>query len=130
MTFYYICDILISVKRKKKREKETKREKKNSQIVYLTFYHSCGIIKVKKRKELIKMKKYRVIVGGKWLDYLNIGSAIAEFKNFVAAKIKMLDINEENKKNLRETIQNYLNDFKEGNKDNISFYDIYICSLD
>ena len=40
------------------------------------------------------MKKYRVIVSGKWLDYLNIGSAIAEFKNFVAAKIEMLDINE------------------------------------
>ena len=50
------------------------------------------------------MKKYRVIVGGKWLDYLNIGSAIAEFKNFVAAKIKMFDINKEDKKNLRETI--------------------------
>lgn len=75
------------------------------------------------------MKKYRVIVGGKWLDYLNIGSAIAEFKNFVAAKIEMLDINEEDKKNLRETIQNYLIDFRVGNKDNISFYDIYICSL-
>lgn len=70
----------------------------------MTFYHLCGIIRVKKRKELIKMKKYRVIVGGKWLDYLNIGSAIAEFKNFVAAKIKMFDINKEDKKNLRETI--------------------------
>ena len=76
------------------------------------------------------MKKYRIIVGGKWVDYLNIGSAIAEFKNFVAAKIEMLDINKEDKKNLRETIQNYLIDFRKENKDNISFYDIYICSFD
>ena len=76
------------------------------------------------------MKKYRVIAGGKRFNYLNIGSAIAEFKNFVAAKIEMLDINEKDKKNLIETIQNYLIDFREGNKDNISFYDIYICSFD
>lgn len=76
------------------------------------------------------MKKYRVIVSKTWFDYLDIDNAIVIFKDFAMAKIEMLDINEENEKNLRETIQNYLNDFKEGNKDNISFYDIYICSLD
>ena len=73
------------------------------------------------------MKKYRVIANGKWFDYLNIDSAIVAFKTFAAAKIETLDINKEN---LEETIQNYLNDFREGNKDNISFYNIYICSLD
>lgn len=76
------------------------------------------------------MKKYRVIVSKTWFDYLNIDNAIVIFKNFAMAKIEMLDINEEGKKNLRETIQNYLIDFREGNKDNISFYNIYICSLD
>ena len=76
------------------------------------------------------MKKYRVIAGGKWFNYLNIDSAIITFKILVAAKIETLDINKENEKNLRETIQNYLIDFRERNKDNISFYDIYICSFD
>lgn len=76
------------------------------------------------------MKKYRVIVSKTWFDYLGIDNAIVIFKDFAMAKIEMLDINEENKKNLRETIQNYLIDFREGNKDNISFYDIYICSFD
>lgn len=76
------------------------------------------------------MKKYRVIVSKTWFDYLNIDNAIIIFKDFAMAKIEMLDINEEDKKNLRETIQNYLIDFREGNKDNISFYDIYICSFD
>lgn len=76
------------------------------------------------------MKKYRVIVSKTWFDYLNIDNAIIIFKDFAMAKIEMLDINEENKKNLRETIQSYLIDFREGNKDNISFYDIYICSFD
>lgn len=76
------------------------------------------------------MKKYRVIVSKTWLDYLNIDNAIIIFKDFAMAKIEMLDINEEDKKNLRETVQNYLIDFREGNKDNISFYDIYICSFD
>ena len=76
------------------------------------------------------MKKYRVIVSKTWFDYLGIDNAIVIFKDFTMAKIEMLDINEENKKNLRETIQNYLIDFREGNKDNISFYDIYICSFD
>lgn len=75
------------------------------------------------------MKKYRVIVSKTWFDYLNIDNAIVIFKDFAMAKIEMLDINEEDKKNLRETIQNYLIDFRVGNKDNISFYDIYICSL-
>ena len=76
------------------------------------------------------MKKYRVIADGEWFNYLNIDSAIIAFIILVAAKIEMLDINEKDKKNLRETIQNYLIDFREGNKDNISFYDIYICSFD
>ena len=76
------------------------------------------------------MKKYRVIANGKGFNYLNIDSAIFAFKIFVATKIKMLDINEEDEGNLKETIQNYLNDFRKGNKDNISFYNIYICSFD
>lgn len=50
------------------------------------------------------MKKYRVIVSKTWFDYLNIDNAIAIFKNFAMTKIEMLDINEEDKKNLRETI--------------------------
>ena len=47
------------------------------------------------------MKKYRVIAGGKWFNYLNIDSAIITFKILVAAKIETLDINKENEKNLR-----------------------------